>query len=87
MFELRGSALVASDLADARDQLVYLRQRVVDAASRSPHRDPSGWNGIAAFAYQRSLDALGRELAVAAELLRSAADLASVAVWELGGHA
>jgi hypothetical protein len=87
MFEQGGSASVAQELAQARDQLDYLRQRVSEAAAHAPHHDASGWSGLAAFAYQHALDALGRELAAATELLRSAADLASAAVWELGGHA
>jgi hypothetical protein len=86
MVESAGTTAAEGQLALARDQLVILRQRVASAASRAPHRDASGWNGVAAFAYQRSLDALAQELAGATELLRSAADLASAAVWEMGGH-
>jgi hypothetical protein len=86
MIESMGTAAAGGQLALARDQLVILRQRVASAASGAPHRDASDWKGTAAFAYQRSLDALAHELAVATELLRSAANLATAAVWEMGGH-
>jgi hypothetical protein len=79
-----GTVALAARLAHARDRIVVLRQRVAEAESQAPRRQATGWDGPAALAYQLSLDLLRYELTVAAELLRSAADLMSAAVWELG---
>jgi uncharacterized protein YukE len=86
MFELAGTAAAASDLEQAMYQLRAISRRVADAALAAPHRDASGWDGLAAWAYQRSLDQLSRDLEVAQELLRSATDLTAIGLFELGGH-
>ena len=86
MFETEGAAAVSAELEEARRQLSTISRRVAEAAMAAPRRDASGWSGLAAWAYQRSLDELSRELQVAQELLRSATDLTTVAVFELGGH-
>lgn len=85
--ELVASAAVAIELEQARDRLRVVAGRVADAAQSAPHRDASGWDGLAAHAYQASLDRLTRELEGAQELLRSATDLLGAAVFELAGHA
>lgn len=87
MFELGGTVAVSAELEQARDQLHSISRRVEEAAHAAPHRDASGWDGLAAWAYQRSLDQLSRELEVAQELLRSATDLTAAALFEVGGHA
>jgi hypothetical protein len=87
MVELVGTAAVSAELEQALDQLRSISRRVADAAIVAPRRDASGWDGLAALAYQRSLDQLAHELEVAQELLRSATDLTAAALFELGGHA
>jgi uncharacterized protein YukE len=87
MFELAASAGVTAELEQARSQLRSIAGRVADAGESAPHRDASGWDGLAAHAYQRSLDQLGREIEAAQQLLRSATDLVGAALFELGGHA
>ena len=87
MFELGGIASVVAQLEQAREQLTAISRRVAVAAHAAPRRDASGWAGLAAEAYQRSLDQLARELEVAQELLRSATDLTEAALFEVGGHA
>lgn len=87
MFELGETAAVLTELEHARDQLRSVTHRVAEAALAAPRRDASGWDGLAAWAYQVSLDRLGRDLDVAGELLRSATDLTALAVFELGGNA
>jgi uncharacterized protein YukE len=87
MFELADSAAVASELEQAMHQLRAISRRLADAAVAAPRRDASGWDGLAAWAYQHSLDQLSRDLEVAQELLRSASDLTAVGIFELGGHA
>jgi hypothetical protein len=86
MFEFEGAAALSAELDEARHQLSAISCRVADAALIAPQRDASGWSGLAAWAYQRSLDELSHELQVAQELLRSATDLTTAAVFELGGH-
>ena len=87
MFELDGGAEVCAELEQAVRQLRSISGRVADAAIAAPRRDASGWDGLAAWAYQRSLDELARDLEVAGELLRSATDLTTAALFEVGGHA
>lgn len=87
MVELAGIAAVSAELEQTLDQLRSISRRVADAAVAAPRRDASGWDGLAAWAYQRSLDRLAQDLEVARELLRSATDLTAVALFELGGHA
>ena len=87
MFELDGAAAVTTELGLALDQLRAISGRVAAAATSAPRRDASGWDGLAAWAYQRSLDELSRDLDTARELLRSATDLTALALFELGGHA
>jgi uncharacterized protein YukE len=87
MVDLGGSASVAAELEHARMQLSGISRRVAEAAAAAPRRDASGWDGLAAWAYQHSLDRLSRDLEAAQALLRSATDLTAVALWEVGGHA
>ena len=87
MFELDGTAAVSAELEQALHQLRSISRRVADAAMTAPRRDTTGWDGLAAWAYQRSLDELSRDLEVAEELLRSATDLTAAALFEMGGHA
>jgi uncharacterized protein YukE len=84
MFELGGTTAVAAQLEQARDQLRSISHRVSEATLAAPRRDASGWDGLAAWAYQRSLDRLARELETAQELLRSAGDLTQLALFEVG---
>jgi hypothetical protein len=81
-----GSAAVAAQLVEARDQLRFVLNRVEGAAQSAPRHDASGWVGLAAFAYQGSLDQLTRELAAVQELMRSAVDLANAAIFEVDAH-
>ena len=87
MFELDGTAAVSAELEQAVHQLRSISRRVADVSIAAPRRDASGWDGLAAWAYQRSLDDLSRDLEVAEELLRSATDLTTAALFEVGGHA
>ncbi len=87
MFELAETTAVASELEQALHQLRSISGRVADVASAAPRRDASGWDGLAAWAYQHALDQLSRDLEVAQELLRSATDLTALGLFELGGHA
>ena len=87
VFEIGNSVAVMAELEQAREQLRSISHRVAEAALAAPRHDASGWHGFAAWAYQRALDQLTRELDVAGELLRSAIDLTGAAVFELGGHA
>jgi uncharacterized protein YukE len=86
MADFGGTAAIAAQLEQAREQLVTIARRVAEAAQAAPHRDATGWNGLAAAAYQRALDELSRELEGAQELLRSATDLTALALIEVGGH-
>jgi hypothetical protein len=91
VFEIVGAQLAAPgplslELAHARDQLRLVSARIAEAAAAAPRREASGWNGLAADAYQRALDQLGRELDAAQQLVRSATDLISSAVFELDGN-
>jgi uncharacterized protein YukE len=85
--ELDGTAAVSAELAQAIDQLRSISARVAAAALAAPRVDASGWDGFAAWAYQRALDQLSRDLETTRELLRSATDLTALALFELGGHA
>ena len=87
MVELGGTAAVSAELEQARAQLRAISRRVAAAAHAAPRPETSGWQGLAAWAYQRSLEELVRELEVAQQLLRSATDLTDAALYELGGHA
>lgn len=87
MLDTGGTAAVAAQLEQARERLTTISRRVEEAVQSAPRRDASGWSGLAAWAYQRSLDQLSRELQVATELLRSATDLTSLALFEASGHA
>jgi hypothetical protein len=87
MFEVAGTAAVSAELEQAMHQLRSISGRVDSAARAAPHRDASGWDGPAAWAYQRSLDQLARDLETTRELLRSATDLTELALFELGAHA
>ena len=87
MSELDGAAAVAAELAQAIDQLRSISARVADAAVAAPRVDASGWDGLAAWAYQRALDQLARDLETTRELLRSGTDLTELALFELSGHA
>jgi hypothetical protein len=87
MFGLGDTVAVSAQLEQARDQLHTISRRVAEAVQAAPRRDASGWDGLTAWAYQRSLDELSRELAIAQELLRSATDLTTAAIFEVGGHA
>ena len=84
MYELGGTGAVASELEQAGQQLRSISHRVALAASRAPRRDASGWDGLAAWAYQHALDRLTRDLETAQALLRSAIDLTQLAVFEVG---
>jgi hypothetical protein len=84
MFELETGPALAVRLRESRDELDFARHRVTGAAQVAPHHEPSGWKGPAAWAYQRSLVLLNRDLDAAVALLRSASDLTSAAIHELG---
>jgi hypothetical protein len=84
MFELGTGPALAVKLRESRDELDFARHRVTGAVQIAPHREPSGWNGPAGWAYQRSLALLNRDLDAAVALLRSASDLTSAAIYELG---
>ena len=87
MVEFGGTAAVSGDLEQAREQLHAISRRVAEAAYAAPRPEASGWHGLAAWAYQRSLEQLARELEVAQQLLRSATDLTDAALYEVGEHA
>jgi uncharacterized protein YukE len=86
MYELVGPVAMSGELEQARNRLRVLSERVADAVQSAPRRDASGWDGLAAHAYQHALDRLARELEGSQELLRSATDLLSAALFELGAH-
>jgi uncharacterized protein YukE len=91
VFDVAGAEMAATgalsvELAEARDQLRLVAARIAEAATTAPRREASGWNGPAADAYQRALDQLARELEAVQQLVRSATDLMSSAVFELAGH-
>jgi hypothetical protein len=80
-----GGGTVPAQLGAARDELNHIRHRLVLAEERLPAREASGWEGAAAIAYRLARASLLRELEVAGELLRSASDLTSAALVEVGG--
>jgi uncharacterized protein YukE len=84
--EPAATAALSVELAQTRDQLRLIAARIAEAATSAPRREASGWNGLAADAYQRALDQLARELEATQQLVRSATDLMGAAVFELGGH-
>jgi uncharacterized protein YukE len=84
--ELAATGALSVDMVQARDQLRLVAARIAEAAASAPRREASGWNGLAADSYQRALDQLARELDAAQQLVRSATDLMSLAVFEVGGH-
>jgi uncharacterized protein YukE len=87
MIGMDGTATLAAELEQAVDQLHVISRRVADAGAAAPSRDASGWNGLAAWAYQQALDELSHDLETAQALLRSATDLTAAALFEVGGHA
>jgi hypothetical protein len=85
--EPNAHAAVAARLTEARNELVALRARVVSAAQDTPRGNADGWEGIAAIAYGISLHLLFRDLEIAEQLLRSATDLTTAALYEMGAGA
>jgi hypothetical protein len=86
MFETGMGIAVAAGLRESRDELDFSRRRVLSAAQSVPGGRSSGWLGPAAHAYRHSLVLLDRDLQEVAELLRSASDLTSAALYQLGDH-
>jgi hypothetical protein len=84
MFELGTASVLVAKLRESRDELDSVRHRVTGAAQIAPHSDASGWSGPAGWAYQRSLELMNRDLDAAVGMLRSASDLTSLAIYELG---
>ena len=84
MFEPGSAIALAAELREGRDQLTVVRHRVIAAAQSVPGSSQHGWVGPAGEAYHRSLELLRREVSAAAELLRSASDLTTAALFELG---
>ena len=84
MFETGTSVGLAAGLRESRDELDLARRRVTGAAHAVPSGHSSGWLGPAGWAYRQSVALLDREVQEAAELLRSASDLTSAALYELG---
>lgn len=84
MFEPGTRPVVAAELRTSRDDLDFARRRVASAARSAPDGNSSGWAGPAGWAYRRALALLERDLDAAAELLRSASDLTSAALYQLG---
>ena len=87
MVEFGGTLALVTQLEQARDQLAAISRQVAEAAQAAPRRDASGWQGLAAQAYQHALDELSRELERAQALLRSATDLTAAALFEVAGRA
>jgi hypothetical protein len=84
MFELGTQSALAADLRASRDELDFARRRVASACQLAPDGRSSGWVGPAGWAYRRALALVQRDLGAAAELLRSASDLTSAALYQLG---
>jgi hypothetical protein len=84
MYELGMQSVVAAELRESRDELDFALRRVACAEQSAPDGNSSGWVGPAGWAYRRALALLDRDLHAAAELLRSASDLTSAALWQLG---
>ena len=84
MFELEAQSAIVAELRASRDELDSARHRVTSARQSAPDGNSSGWNGPAGWAYRRVLTLLDRDLDGAAELLRSASDLTSAALYQLG---
>jgi hypothetical protein len=82
MFELATQTVVAAELRESRAELDFARHRV--AAQSAPDGGSSGWVGPAGWAYRRALALLSRDLDAAVELLRSASELTSAALYQLG---
>jgi transposase len=75
---------IAGELRQTRDRLTFAGHRLVGTAESAPRPDASGWAGPAGWAYQHALAVVAREVEAAVELLRSAADLTSAALYEMG---
>jgi hypothetical protein len=86
MFATGMELALAAGLRESRDELDFSRRRVLSAAQLVPGGHSSGWLGPAALAYRHSLTLVDHDLQAAAELLRSASDLTSAALYELGDH-
>ena len=87
MVELGTTAALAVQLEESREQLAAISRRVAEAAQSAPRGEAGRWEGAAAKAYQHALERLSRELEGAQELLRSATDLTTAALYEVGAHA
>jgi hypothetical protein len=87
-----GSLSAVAALRESLDELDFARRRVasaaqtgpISAAQSAPFGGASGWVGPAGWAYRRALTLLGRDLDAVEELLRSASDLTSAALYQLG---
>jgi hypothetical protein len=86
MYELLGATLV-TDLATSASELEVIRQRVAGTGALVPIIDLGSWSGLASLACRLSLSELRREVEIAAELLRCAADLTSAAAFEARSNA
>jgi hypothetical protein len=84
MSGLETASVIVAELRESKDELDFARHRVTSAAQLAPTRNPSGWSGPAGWAYQRSLALVNRDLDAAVELLRSASNLTSAAISQLG---
>ncbi|HMH58927.1 MAG TPA: hypothetical protein VK537_07080 [Galbitalea sp.] len=84
MFEQETASVLVAKLRESKDELDFVRHRATGAAQVAPHRDASGWSGPAGWAYQRSLALLNRDLDTAVAMLRSASNLTSAAIYQLG---
>jgi uncharacterized protein YukE len=86
MIEMMGVAAVSAELEVARRELRAVATRLERVAAEAPHRSSGNWHGLAAEAYAAAVGGLTREIGAGQELLRSATDLLSAALYELGGH-